>query len=399
MVEPTSTHPQISRWLSHIKALAVGIGPRGSTTLEERQGAEYAKTQFERIGLPPFWQEFQSAKSIFLPHIIGSFLMIFSFILYPLGGRLTAAIAALISILVIVSEIQELGFQNNLLRMLVPKGTSQNVHAVIPPSDDHQQDLILVGHLDTQRTPLFFGTHKYVKIYDTFTTIIFVTFLIQTVLYSLSIFFSWPWVWYASFPTAICAILMITFFIEAEFSPFTPGANDNASAVGMVLTLAEELNKNPLKHTRVFAVCTGCEETQHYGMIAWYQRHLKTLKNPKAIVFELLGAAGPGYLTKEGIIVPFKADANLLSMVDSISKENPEWGAYPVEISGGNSEMADAIRNKIPAISLFGLTKDGEAPYWHQMEDTYDKMNPQVMENVWSLTDVLMKRIDQSNPQ
>lgn len=396
MSEPISNHPQIKKWLSHIRTLAVDIGPRGSTTPEERQAAEYAKDQFKQIGLTPVWQDFQSARSIFLPHIIGSFFMIFAFILYPLGGKVSAVIAAIISILVIVSELQELGFQNNLIRMLVPKGSSQNVHAVVPPSVEHTQDIILVGHLDTQRTPLFFRTPKFVKIYDKFTTIIFVTYLIQTILYSLSVFLSWSWVWYASIPTAMCAVLMISFFIEAEYSPFTAGANDNASAAGMVLTIAEELNKNPLKHTRVFAVCTGCEETQHYGMIAWYQQNLKMLKNPKAIVFELLGVAGPGYLTQEGIIVPFKADQNLIKMVETISREYPELGAYPVKISGGNSEMADALRNKIPAISLFGLKKDGEAPYWHQLEDTYNKMNPQVMENVWSLTMAMLQKIDQT---
>ncbi len=396
MSEPASDHPHVKKWLSHIRALAVDIGPRGSTTPEERQAAEYAKNQFKQMGLTPIWQDFQSARSIFLPHIIGSFFMIFAFILYPLGGRLTAAIAAIISILVIVSELQELSFQNNLIRMMVPKGSSQNVHAVIPPMGEHEQDVILVGHLDTQRTPLFFRTPKYVKINDKFTTIIFVTYLMQTILYSLSVFLPWSWVWYVSIPTAMCAVLMISFFIEAEFSPFTAGANDNASAAGMVLTMAEELNKHPLKHTRVFTVCTGCKETQHYGMIVWYQQNLKMLKNPKAIVFELLGVAGPGYLTQEGIIVPFIADQNLIRMVETLSRENPEWGAYPVKISGGNSEMADAIRNKIPAISLFGLKKDGEAPYWHQVEDTYDKMNPQAMEDVWSLTMAMLQRIDQN---
>lgn len=131
-------------------------------------------------------------------------------------------------------------------------------------------------------------------------------------------------------------------------------------------------------------------------MIAWYQQNTKMLKNPKAIVFELLGVAGPGYLTQEGIIVPFKADQNMVRTVEALSNEHPEWDAYPVKISAGNSEMADALRNKIPSICLFGLKKDGEAPYWHQLEDTFDKMNPQVMENVWSLTKALLEKIDQT---
>lgn len=395
MSEPTSYHPQVKNWLSHIRALALEIGPRGSTTLEERQAAEYVHTQFTQMGLTPLWQKFKSAKSIFLPHIIAGFMMIFAFILYPLGGRITAVIAALMSILVVISELQELGFQNNLIRMLIPKGISQNVHAVIPPAGDHKQDILLVGHLDTQRTPLFFRSPKFVKIYAKFTTIIFIAYLLQTILYSFSIFFTWSWVWYVSILTAICTVIMISFFIEAEFSPFTAGANDSASAVGLVLTIAEELHKNQLENTRVIAICTGCEEVQHYGMVAWYQQHLQMLKNPKAIVFELVGVAGPGFLTQEGIIIPFKADENLLEKVEDLSNKHPEWGAYPVEINGGTSEMACAIRHKIPAISLFGLTKDGEAPFWHQIEDTFDKMDPQVMENVWSLTMALIQKIDQ----
>lgn len=51
--------------------------------------------------------------------------------------------------------------------------------------------------------------------------------------------------------------------IEADRTPFTAGANDNASAVGLVLTLAEALVKQPLQHTRVWLACTGCEEVQH----------------------------------------------------------------------------------------------------------------------------------------
>ena len=124
MNEPSSKHPRVAEWLAHIRALAVEIGPRGSTRPGERQGAEYARAHFNSRGLDPVWETFKSARSIFHPHLLGSFLMLLAFVLFPLGGRVTAGIAALLSLLVIVSELQELGFQNNLFRMLVPKGQS-----------------------------------------------------------------------------------------------------------------------------------------------------------------------------------------------------------------------------------------------------------------------------------
>jgi VIT1/CCC1 family predicted Fe2+/Mn2+ transporter len=395
MTQPIKNRPQVSTWLEHVRALSVDIGPRGSTCEGERKGAEYAQAQFQKAGLKPVWETFQSARSIFLPHLIGSAVMLAAFAIYPLGGKVTAIISALLSILVLVSELQELGFQNNLYRLVIPKGESQNIHAVIPPSGEHKRDLVLVGHLDSQRTPFIFRSHRHVKAYANFTTLVFASFILQAVLYTLSIFFAWTWVWFATIPTAVCALLLAAICIEADSTPFTAGANDNATAVGMVLILAAHLQQTPLQNTRVFAVCTGCEEVQHYGMIDFYERHRHELKYPKAIVFEMLGCAGPAWLTKEGIIVPFKADAGLVSTVERLAGEHPEWGAYPASISGGNTEMADAGRYKVPAITIFGMTRDGVAPYWHQQADTFDKMDTEVMERTWALTDALIHKIDE----
>lgn len=390
----TTISVPVKRWLEHVRVLAVDIGPRGPTREGERRGALYAKEQFERLGLQPHWETFRSARSIFHPHLIGSLLMLLAFILFPLGGRLTAAIAAALSILVLVNEVLELSFRDNLFRWIVPKGESQNVYALLPPQGEHRADLILVGHVDSQRTPLIFKNRTWVKIYDRFTFVAFATFILQAILYTLAAIFGWSWVWYVTILTAICALLLAAMCIQADRTPFTAGANDNATAVGMVLTLTEELLRQPLQHTRVWAVITGCEEVQHYGMIDFYKRHLPELKSPRAVVFEMLGCAGPAWVTREGIVVPFHSDAKMVALAEQLSAENPQWGAYAAKISGGNSELSDAVRFGVPGITFFGLTPDGEAPYWHQVEDTFDKMNPEVMEKTWQMVLNFIRRLD-----
>jgi hypothetical protein len=394
MPEPTSSHPRITAWLNHIHALAVDIGPRGPTREGERQGALYAKAQFEKLGLPATLETFKSARSIFHPHLLASCLILVAFIIFPLSGKTTAILAALLSIFVLVCELLELSFVNNPFRMIVPKGQSQNIFATIPPKGEHHRDLVLVGHLDSQRTPIIFSTRRWVKIYDRFTMVVFAAFIWQIIIYSLAIFIQMPWAWYASIPTAICAALLAIMCLHAEATPFTAGANDNASAVGMVLALAEEFVSQPLQHTRVFAVCTGCEEVQHYGMIDFYKRHLSELKKPTALVFEMLGCVSPAWLKKEGIIVPFKADAHLVQLAESLAAEHPEWDAHPALISGGNTEMADAARCKIPAITITGTTRNGVSPYWHQVTDTFDKMQPDLMEKTWNMTRMMIDRLD-----
>ena len=394
MPEPSSHHPRVAEWLGHIRALAVGIGPRGPTREGERRGSEYAGAAFARIGLQSHRETFRSARSIFHPHLLGSLAMIAAFAIFPLHGTVTAGIACLLTILVIVSELQVLGFRSNLLQALIPKAESQNVYALIPPKGEHTRDLVLVGHVDTQRTPLIFRTPVWVKVYDKFTMVAIVAFFWQAIVYLLAMPFAWQWAWYASIPAVVCAALLAAMCIEADRTPFTAGANDNASAVGIVLALAGQIAARPLEHTRVYVVVTGCEEVQHYGMIDFYRRHRAEMKNPHALVFEMLGCAGPAWSTREGIIVPFRSDPQLVRMVERLAADHPEWNAYPSKISGGNSELSDAVRFKVPAITLLGMGRDGVAPYWHQRQDTFDKIDPGVLERTWKFVWALVNAID-----
>ena len=386
----------IKTWLEHIRVLTEDIGPRGSTTKGEREGAIYCLSAFQRIGLKPTLETYSSARSIFHPHLMSSLVILAVFIIYPFGGQVVAGLAALLTIVMLGSELLELGFRDNLLRRIVPKGQSQNVFAVIPPSGEHRQDLVLIGHVDSQRTPFIFRSSGMVKVYQNFTTVAFVLFTAQALLYTLGTFFQWGWIWYATIPTAICALLLAGICIDADLSPFTCGANDNASAVGLVLTLAEQFTGAPLEHTRVYCVCTGCEEVNHYGAADFFKRHRDEMVAPQGLVFELIGCAGPGWLIQEGIVIPFRSDPVLVKTVEELSSQNPQWGAYPVQIKGGNTELVDCIRAHVPAITIFGLTRDGEAPYWHQKADTFDKMDPGVMETTHALTWALIQRIDQS---
>ena len=394
MRKPVGQGAAVREWLGHIRALAEGIGPRGATREGDRRGADYAQDRLRRLGLRPVRDSFMSARSIFVPHLMGSVLVLAAFAVFPLHRTVTAAVTAGVTLLVIVSELLELSFRGNLFRLLAPKGESQNVWAAVPPRGAHRRDLVLVGHVDTQRTPFFFRTHAWVQAYDKFTTVAFAAFAWQAVLSLLAVFLPLPWAWPALVPTAVCAALLAAMCIQADCTPFTAGANDNATAVGMVLTLAARLKKTPLRHTRVFLVVTGSEEVAHYGMIDFYRRHRASLKDPRAIVFEMLGCAGPAWSTREGIIVPFRADPALLAIAVRLAAEHPEWGAYPTSISGGNTELTDAVRFGVPALALAGKTRDGVVPFWHQRGDTFDKMDPDVMARTWEFTLGLLEEVD-----
>lgn len=393
----TDPNPFITeKLLNHIDYLGATIGPRGSTRPEERQAADYAFNQLEGLGYQPTTERFKSATSIYHPHILTSLLMLAAFIIYPLYGRTSAAVAAGLSVFALVSDLLELGFFPNPFRWVTPKGDSQNVFATLEPQHDPLQDLILVGHLDTHKAGKIFSSQGWVRFFQIFTTTAFAAFSFQVAFYLAGVIAQWDWLWYATISSAIAAIILLLICWEADQAPFSPGANDNASAVAMVLTLAEALKQAPLEHTRVWFALTGCEEVQHYGMINFLKRHKASWVNPKVLVFEMVGVAGPVWETKEGIIVPFKPDKELVKMVEAIVAAHPELGAYPAFIVGGNSEMADAHRAGLPAITFFGLTPDGRAPYWHQLADTPDKMDPEVLSRTYQFTTRFIEQIDLS---
>jgi hypothetical protein len=342
------------------------------------------------------WETYKSAKSIFLPHFLASVAYLLAYAVYPLGGRIGALAGFIIAAVTLVSQLLELSFANNPLRWIVPKGDSQNVHSILEPSGAHKQDLILIGHVDSQRTPLIFKNQSWLKAYQHFTTIAFAAFAALVIMYGAGFITQWEWIWPVSTISAICALILALLCLQADLTPFTHGANDNATAAGLVLTLAEEFKNNPLENTRLWFVNTGCEEVQHYGAIDFFDRHMAEFVYPKALVFEMLGCAGPGWLVKEGIIVPFRASPALIHVAESVNKENPELDGYPVTISGGNTEMADALRRGIPAITLFGMTRDLIAPYWHQKGDTVEKTDEKYLTRNYVFSQEFIKKLDSS---
>jgi Zn-dependent M28 family amino/carboxypeptidase len=248
--------------------------------------------------------------------------------------------------------------------------------------------------VDSARTPISFRSSRWTAFYQVFVAVIFVLAVVQIVLYLLGTVTQWRWIWPASLPYVLCSLLLVAHNLHADRTPFGPGANDNATGAGLVLTLAQHLQAEPLRHTRVWLVNTGCEEVQHYGAADFFRRHRRDLYAPLAVAFEMLGCSDPAWLTREGIVVPFDASPGLVALAESLAAEHPEWRARAVQVNGGNTEMADALLAGVPAITLGGTPRNGQPTYYHQPEDTYDKMDPDVMARSYAFVWAFIRALD-----
>jgi hypothetical protein len=386
----------VERWLEHIRALAVGIGPRGSTTPAEERAAEYVRDVLTGLGANPQVEAFTSSKSGWLPYTLVTLLGLVGLVIYPLEPPLTRWIGWVLATVAVVCGFLELNLIPNPVRWLLPKGRSQNVYGVIEPANGATQDLLLVGHLDTHRTPLTHRSQAGLAFYELMVKLGFVSLLLLSLLYLVGAVSGWSWVWPVSLAPGI--FVAITFLVTAhvDFTDFTPGASDNASGTGLALALAERAIRQPLRRTRLWAVAVGCEEVGMYGSFAFYRRHGAELTDGHVITLDNLGIAGPAWILHEGLNLQFYSHPDLVALAQRIADESPELGAFPQKWDIAYTDSAPAIKAGLKTITLLGATPEKKLPYWHVPEDTMDKLRPDVLAHTAEFAWRMVRAIDEA---
>jgi Zn-dependent M28 family amino/carboxypeptidase len=93
-------------------------------------------------------------------------------------------------------------------------------------------------------------------------------------------------------------------FLDISTRTVVPGANDNLTAVAVILELARALREQPVRGVRVLLVSTGSEESFMEGMRGWVRRHGPGLDpgRTRVVVLETLGSPELILLEGEGMI-------------------------------------------------------------------------------------------------
>lgn len=385
-----------ARALEHIRHLSVDIGPRGSTTTAEAAAAAYAWGVLDKLDLSPRMQRFSSGTSQWRPFALAIILTLLAVAVYPLAGRATAILATVLAATTLVSAYLELNFTANPIRWLLPKRPSQNVWAVIPPAGTPSQRLVLVGHLDTHRTPFVFRSPLHLKVFQILVTAAFVSMAALVVLYIIGSIVQNDIIYFISLAPAVLLIIDLIMTIQPDMTPYTAGANDNASGAAIVLALAEHLKDEPLANTEVWTVNSGCEEVGCYGAIAFLREHRDKLKGAYFIALDSLAGpgSGPCYITREGMTRPYRSDPALVALAAQIAADRPELGAYSNVMPLGFTEGAVGIKNGMPSLTFVNLRPDSVLPYWHRPDDVFDNVDADVLARTQAFVWELLQRID-----
>jgi len=381
--------------LAHVRHLVETIGPRGSATPAEREAARYVEAELVRLGVPVTVQRFPSPTSAWRPFGYIFALALIAAVLAPLANPYTGALAAALSSLALWWLLRELNLYPTPLRYLLPHGHSQNVIGRLPPSSLARHKVVLVGHLDSHRTPYFHQTQRRNATLVRLLTFAGVGLALNAVIFLLVAFTGQSWLYLVALPFSLLHLVGIAITIQADQTPYSPGASDNASAVATVLTLAGHLARQPLRNTELWFLFSGCEEVGCYGMRAFIDANRSALDGAIFIDFEMVAQGEPGILTHEGLLTRVAYDPELIQLAAAAAASVWRPAHLKIGAAYGESVISHGAGYRSITVNAM-LPETGEPVAWHRPDDDMRVIDEATLGHVvaWGLE--ILSRIDAS---
>jgi cation transport ATPase len=233
---------------THIEKIVKDIGPRESTSKEEKLAAEYIAGYLKSLNeVEVITQPFKSVWTWSWPNVVTISLVLIGVGLYALSPIISIALISL-AIFFFYTENDN----RPTISRIMPKQSSQNVIGKIKSRGKRIKTIVLLAHMDTSRADYAHnpsrvaGFRKLVIINFALYLIIFMLLLVGLLLGTL---FDYPLidtVWYISLLLAIPVVYTFGLAVTRQsLSDLVPGANDNASGVAVVLEMMNQISKNP----------------------------------------------------------------------------------------------------------------------------------------------------------
>lgn len=378
--------------IEHLDQLVNEIGPRGATTLREARAAGYTGQVLEAAGLEPRLQTFRARSSATRPYLVWTALALASLALFWLAGRPGLVIGLILIVAGTVLLYLEVSLWPNPLRSLPPKKLSQNIHTIIQPLDDKRRQVVLVANLDSGRLPLPFSAERWLAL------LTFLVGLALVALFALALVApdaNWRWL---ALTLAVVVLGQLSLALLAGRTAFSPGANDNASGVAVLLSTAERLAEEPLQNTAVRIVFTGCRTVGGCGAEEFVVAHRGELDGALWLTVEGVGGpgSGAGYVTDEALLPVIRGDPGLVAQAEAVAEQRPDLDIGPVQLRGVFTESVVAGRHGLRLLTVTSRqTPDrGAKPEsWHL--DISATVNPETLERNEAFVWALLKAVDE----
>jgi hypothetical protein len=183
--------------------------------------------------------------------------------------------------------------------------------------------------------------------------------------------------------------------IDIAASPIVPGANDNLTAVAVLVALAERLRAEPIEGLRVMLVSCGAEEVVQGGIYSFAERHFAELDREKTwfLGLETLGSPLLAMLEGEGpVLMEDYPDVRFRDLVARVAGER----GLPLRRGMRARNSTDATipcHAGYPTATLVSFNRAKALSNYHQMSDTPENVNYGTVTQALHLTEALARKL------
>ena len=370
----------MSQAYQHVRYLAEEIGPRGSCSETEQKAAAYLKEEMSRSGLTVKEEAFQAVTSFSWVFMLIILLFIVAVLIFPPRPHWGLGLA-LFAFLAFALETSTFPF----LSVLLPKKKSQNLVAQVPARSKPIRKVIITAHYDSSKSALNFSP-KMVKGFRRNYLLLVGAMGLEVLLFTLGALttLSKMHLWLLALPGALYLLFTLLTLIHRELAgQYTPGANDNASGVAVLLEVGKVLTRFPLLTTEVTLVATGAEESGTNGALAFLRQHRPPL-DTYVINLDNLGTGRLTAVTHEGILGAKASSPELLAFAKAVAAEkNIALQTAPYKLLTTDGTVF--LMRGYPTVTLMAFDDDGLLPNWHWPTDRAELVNPQNLEDAKEL--------------
>ena len=184
-------------------------------------------------------------------------------------------------------------------------------------------------------------------------------------------------------------------FEDVARSPTVPGANDNLTAVAVLVALAELLAERPVQGLRVLLVSCGAEEVLQGGIYGFARRHFPALDRERTWFLSLEAVGSPKLILLEGEGPVVMEDYTDRSFRDLIERTAQSAGA-PLRRGMRARFSTDAVipsRAGYPTATLASMDRNKTLSNYHKMSDTPENVNYRTVLQALTVTDAVAREL------
>ena len=182
---------------------------------------------------------------------------------------------------------------------------------------------------------------------------------------------------------------------EIGARPVVPGANDNATAVVLLLALAEQLLAESTRSIRVILLSTGAEESFSEGMKAFGERHFGELERERTffLCVDTVGSPTLNVLRGEGFLRMHEYPAEALSLLDGLAAELGIELVPNLRLRNGTDGL-EPLAAGYPTATLCSVTELKQPANYHWPTDTPENVDYGTLADAIRLVEAVVRRLD-----